>query len=174
MVSASTAKFRQLQQQPTGQRTRIFSGGTRDGEGATWKSIRISGVAGTVSAQLASLEGIPRTDINANLRRALAAGRRVTALIREAAALRCGPTKLAPQEYSYYRLWGPNMPVTEKGRFVGKVRQRYKHNGCNSQAWYAAAADKILWHTLMVGTGLPVPDPLAVTQSGRQLPTPRP
>jgi len=82
----------------------------------------------------ANLEGIPRTDINANLRAALTAGRRVTALVGEAAALRYGPTKLAPQEYFYYRLWDPKMPVTEKRRFVGKVRQREMHNACNSQA----------------------------------------
>ena len=54
--------------------------------------------------QFGKLEGIPQTDINANLRTALAAGRRVTAVVREAAVLRYGPMKLAPQEYFYYRL----------------------------------------------------------------------
>ena len=119
----------------------------------------------------AALEGVPNSDIHANLRAALAAGRRVTALVREAAALRYGEAKLAPQEYFYHRLWNPEMPMAEKRRFVGKVRQRDMHNACNSQAWYATAADKILWHTLMAGTALPVPEPLAVTQAGRQLRT---
>jgi hypothetical protein len=70
----------------------------------------------------AALKGVPNTDIHANLRAALAAGRRVTALVREAAALRYGRTKLAPQEYFYYRLWDPTIQMAEKRRFVGKVR----------------------------------------------------
>ena len=96
----------------------------------------------------AALEGVPNTDIHANLRAALAAGRRVTALVREAAALRYGRMKLAPQEFFYYRLWDPEIPMAEKRRFVGEVRQRDMHNACNSQAWYASAADKVLWHIL--------------------------
>jgi hypothetical protein len=49
----------------------------------------------------AKLDDIPRTDIDANLRAVLAAGRQLTALVCEAAALRYGPMKLAPQEYFY-------------------------------------------------------------------------
>jgi hypothetical protein len=118
----------------------------------------------------AALEGVPNTDIHANLRAALATGRRITALVREAAALRYGAAKLAPQEYFYYRLWDPDIPMAEKRRFVGKVRQRDMHNACNSQAWYASAADKVLWHIVMAGAGLPAPEVLAVTQMGRPFP----
>jgi hypothetical protein len=49
------------------------------------------------------------------------------------------------------------------------VLQRDLRDACNSQAWQSTAADKILWHTLMAGTGLPVPEALAVTQAARQL-----
>ena len=118
----------------------------------------------------AALEGVPNTDIHGNLRAALAAGRQVTALVREAAALRYGAAKLAPQEFFYYRLWDPDIPMAEKRRFVGKFRQRDMHSACNSQAWYASAADKVLWHIVMAGAGLPAPEVLAVTQTGRPFP----
>jgi hypothetical protein len=69
----------------------------------------------------AALEGVPNTDIHANLRAALATGRRITALVREAAALRYGAAKLAPQEYFYYRLWDPDIPMAEKCRATAKL-----------------------------------------------------
>jgi hypothetical protein len=36
-------------------------------------------------------------------------------------------------------------------------------------SWYAAAADKLLFQTLMAGSRLPVPSLLAVTQPGRRV-----
>ena len=69
----------------------------------------------------AALEGVPNTDIHGNLRAALAAGRQVTALVREAAALRYGAAKLAPQEFFYYRLWDPDIPMAEKCRATAKL-----------------------------------------------------
>jgi hypothetical protein len=42
------------------------------------------------------------------------------------------------------------------------------HLACNIAGWYGAAADKLLFQTLMVGSRLPVPTLLAVTQAGRR------
>lgn len=119
---------------------------------------------------LDQLEGIPQININANLRAALAAERRVTSVVKEVAALRCGSEKLAAQEYFYYRLWDRELSMVEKRRFVGKVRQKLIHDAANVEAWRVAAADKVVWHTLMVGLGLPTPQTVAVTQPTRVLP----
>ncbi len=119
---------------------------------------------------LVRLDGIPPVDINENLRAALTAGRRVTNVMREAASLRYGPTKLAPQEYFYYRLWDADIPMADKRRFVGKIRQKTIHDACNVEAWRASAADKVVWHTLMASIGLPTPITVAVTKAKRILP----
>ena len=44
------------------------------------------------------------------------------------------------------------------------------HFACNQVAWYATAADKLLFHTLMAGAGMPRPELLAVTQGSRMVP----
>jgi hypothetical protein len=41
------------------------------------------------------------------------------------------------------------------------------HLACNSRYWYGAAADKILFHTIMKGACLPVPDLIAMAAAGR-------
>ncbi len=41
------------------------------------------------------------------------------------------------------------------------------HIACNDTGWYAAAADKLLFHALMTGTSLPTPQLLAITKPGR-------
>ena len=74
-----------------------------------------------------SLSGIPNVDIANNLRSAFAAGRRATSLLREVIALRRAAGRLTPQEYFYYRLWDPDLPLTEKQRFVGKQAQHPMH-----------------------------------------------
>ena len=129
-------------------------------------------MSGTAAAEnlFIQLEGIPPVDINRNLLGALHAGRRVTAIVAEAAALRYGSPKLASQEYFYYRLWDPTLPMAEKRRFVGKVRQKLIHDAANVEAWRATAADKVVWHTLMAAGGLPIPHTIAVTQAGRSVP----
>ena len=38
------------------------------------------------------------------------------------------------------------------------------HMACNHTGWYAAAADNLLFQTVMAGAGLPTPDLLAVTR----------
>jgi glutathione synthase/RimK-type ligase-like ATP-grasp enzyme len=117
-----------------------------------------------------SLSDIPRIDIPENLSLALSAGRSVYSILREILALWRGPGKLTPQEYFYYRLWDPAIPFSEKRRFVGKHAQNAMHLACNSQYWYCAAADKILYHTIMSGAGLPIPDLIAISAQGRAIP----
>ena len=114
------------------------------------------------------LNGIPKVDIPENLEAAISAGRRMTSMLREVVSLRRGAGKLTPNEYFYYRLWEPTLTAAEKRRFVGKQAQHLMHLACNDPGWYAAAADKLLFQTLMAGTRLPVPPLLAVTQAGRR------
>ena len=38
------------------------------------------------------------------------------------------------------------------------------HMACDHTGWYAAAADKLLFQTVMAGAGLPTPDLLVVTR----------
>jgi hypothetical protein len=118
----------------------------------------------------AVLSDIPRIDIPQNLTLALSTKRGVLSILREILALWRGPGKLTPQEYFYYRLWDPAIPFEEKCRFVGKQAQHAMHLVCNSQYWYCAAADKILFHTIMSGSSLPIPDLVAISAAGRTLP----
>ena len=115
------------------------------------------------------LNGIPRVDVRRNLQVALVHGRHVTSLLREVIALRRGAGRIAPTEYLYYRLWDPALTMGEKRRFVGKMAQHAMHIAANDRHWFAPAADKILFHTVMAGAGLPVPELLALTQADRSL-----
>ena len=115
-----------------------------------------------------TLNGIPKVDIPGNLEAAISAGRRMTSILREVVSLRHGAGKLTPNEYFYYRLWDRALSAAEKRRFVGKQAQHPMHLVCNDPGWYAAAADKLLFQTLMAGSRLPVPPLLAVTQPGRR------
>jgi hypothetical protein len=117
-----------------------------------------------------SLSGIPRIDIPENLNLALSTKRGVFSILREILALWRGPGRLTPQEYFYYRLWDPAMPFEEKRRFVGKHAQTAMHLACNSQYWYCAAADKILYHTIMTGAQMPIPELIAISAEGRAIP----
>jgi hypothetical protein len=125
------------------------------------------------ASQLAVLTDIPQVDFPANLQAALAAGRRMSSILAEVIALRRGPGKLTPAEYFYYRLWEPGLSRDEKRRFVGKQAQHPMHVACNSALWYASAADKLVFHTLLAGAGLPRPDLLAITHPGRLTPSGR-
>ena len=44
------------------------------------------------------------------------------------------------------------------------------HLACNSRYWYCAAADKILFHTIMSGAAMPIPDLIAISAAGRTIP----
>jgi hypothetical protein len=108
-------------------------------------------------------------NVDPNVQIALAQGRHVTSLLREVIALRRGAGRLAPEEYFYYRLWDANLPMAEKRRFVGKHAQHPMHLACNNPRWYGPAAHKILFQTIMTGEGLPLPELLAITQTGRHV-----
>jgi hypothetical protein len=123
---------------------------------------------GIVDAQTYdSLSGIPRIDIPENLNLALSAGRNVISILCEVVALWRGWGRLSPEEYFYYRLWDPSITLEEKRRFVGKRAQSAMHLACNSQYWYCAAADKILFHTIMAGAAMPIPDLIAISAENR-------
>lgn len=121
-------------------------------------------------SHFAALNGIPRIDFPRNLKAALAAGRRMTSILSEMVALRRAAGKLTPNEYFYYRLWQPDLTREERRCFVGKQAQHPMHIACNHAGWYAAAADKLLFHTLMAGAGMQRPELLAITQPGRRPP----
>jgi hypothetical protein len=114
----------------------------------------------------ARLNGIPSIDLPTNVHAALSAGRRMTSILTEIVSLRRGAGRLTPNEYFYYRLWDPALSAAEKSRFVGKQAQNAMHIACNDAGWYATAADKLLFQTVMTGAGLPVPPLLAVTRAG--------
>jgi hypothetical protein len=117
-----------------------------------------------------SLSDIPRIDIPQNLNLALSSKRSVLSVLREILALWRGQGKLTPQEYFYYRLWDPSVAFEEKRRFVGKHAQNAMHLFCNSQYWYCAAADKILFHMIMSSTAMPIPDLIAISAENRAVP----
>ena len=85
-------------------------------------------------------------------------------------ALRRRPGKLTPQEYFYYRLWDGQKKGADKRRFVGKIAQHRMHVAAGAREWFAASADKILFHSILDGVALPTPDLIAITQAGRVLP----
>ncbi len=121
-----------------------------------------------------ALNGIPKTDIAKNLEAATAGGRRMWSLLGDAVALRRSAGKLTLNEYFYYRLWEPpGLTHQEKSEFVGKQAQQPMHIACNNIGWYATAADKLLFHTLMTGAGLARPELLAITGPDRRAPSGR-
>ncbi len=126
-------------------------------------------MSNTQAATCAVLNRVPTVDVKENLRIALTSGRRTTAMLREMLILRLAAGQLAPAEYLYYRLWEPCLSIEQKRAFVGKHAQHRMHVACNDRHWYQAAADKILFHTIMAGAALPVPAVLAITQPGRTL-----
>ena len=126
-------------------------------------------MADTTVAAAARLNGVPPVNIAENLRVAFDNGRRLGAILQEIVTLRRAGGRLAPSEYFYYRLWDPHLSLEEKRGFVGKQAQHRMHVACNDRHWYQTAADKILFHTIMAGAALPVPQVAAITQAGRRL-----
>ena len=120
-----------------------------------------------IDAAQAALNGIPVVNIPANLLGALSSGRRMASILGDVVMLRRGPGRLTPQEYFYYRLWDPALAAAEKRKFVGKQAQHPMHMACNHTRWYATAADKLLFHTVITGAGLPTPTLLGTTGSNR-------
>ena len=122
-----------------------------------------------ITPSLNTLDGIPPIDVPANVHAALAKGRRATGIAMETARLRFGPGKLTPQEYFYYRLWDEQVALGPAAAFVGKIVQHPMHVAAGSREWFAASADKILFHSIMTSARFCVPQTLAITQVGRHL-----
>lgn len=117
----------------------------------------------------AALSGVPKVDLPSNLRAAILAGRKVSSMLVESFRLQRGPGRLAIAEYLYYRLWDSGLSAADKARFVGKQAQNRMHLACNDTRWYATAADKLLFHTVLNGAGLPLPTLLAITDGTRRV-----
>jgi hypothetical protein len=115
------------------------------------------------------LNGTPAIDVPANVQAALSKGRQATGIALETARLRLGPGKLTPQEYFYYRLWDDRVALGSARAFVGKMAQHPMHVAAGSREWFAASADKILFHSIMTSGGCRIPETLAITQAGRHL-----
>ncbi len=128
------------------------------------------GMATDDARLVTALTGLPQVDFPANLHAAMAAGRRMTSILADVVSLRRGPGRLAPAEFFYFRLWEPSLTREAKRQFVGKQAQHPMHIACNNTGWYATAADKLLFQTLMAGAGFPGPELLAVTAPGRRVP----
>ena len=121
-------------------------------------------------AARAALNGIPAIDFRSNFALAAAAGRGMPGMLRDVVVLRFGPGRLTSNEYYYYRLWEPGLSDEAKRRVVGKLAQHPMHLACNKPEWQAAASDKLLFHSIMRGAALPVPELLAITHASRTLP----
>ena len=121
-------------------------------------------------AARAALNGIPAIDFRKNFAVATAAGRGMPGMLRDVVALRFGPGRLTSNEYYYYRLWEPGISDDAKRSFVGKLAQQAMHLACNKTEWQAVAADKLLFHSVIAGAGLPLPELMAVVHRSRTLP----
>ena len=121
-------------------------------------------------AERAALDGVPAIDFRSNFALAAAAGRGMATMLRQVAALRFGPGRLTSNEYYYYRLWEADVSGEAQRRYVGKLAQNPMHLACNKMEWQAVAADKLLFHSIMAGAGLPVPSLLATAHASRLLP----
>ena len=73
---------------------------------------------------------------------------------------RLGPGKLSPEEFLKFGLDGATN--ADLHRFVGHVAQQEMHDACNDSTWFATSKNKLLWQTIQLGAGLPVPETLAV------------
>jgi hypothetical protein len=118
----------------------------------------------------AELDGPVRIDLIGNLRKALAAGKSLSGLLREVYSLSRGPGRLTPHEYFYYQLDNCALPFEEKKRFIGKAAQTRFHFNCNDARWFAIIHDKLLFQAAMEGAGFPVPRLLAVQHNKRSWP----
>ncbi len=118
----------------------------------------------------AALNGVPAIDFRSNFALAAAAGRGMPSMLRDVVALRFGPGRLTSNEYYYYRLWEPGLSLDAKRRVIGKLAQQPMHLACNKRDWQAVASDKLLFHSIMRGAGLPMPELLGIAHASRSLP----
>jgi hypothetical protein len=116
----------------------------------------------------AILDKPPRVDIAQNLKAAVESGAKLGDVVRDMVKVYRGPGKLTPSEFMYYRLWDPKLSAADKLEFVGKVAQHKLHWSMTDATWTAVANDKVLFHLLCAGAGIPHPQMLAVV-GGRGL-----
>lgn len=108
----------------------------------------------------------PRLNLGENVKAAAKSGSRD--YIRRLVKAVRGPGRLTVDEFFYYRLYEPSLPETSLARFVGKRIQNRMHLTCNDAHWYAACHDKLLCYTILTGTGLAIPETVAVfSEKGR-------
>ncbi|HVI87971.1 MAG TPA: sugar-transfer associated ATP-grasp domain-containing protein [Dongiaceae bacterium] len=69
---------------------------------------------------------------------------------------------LTVDEYFYYRLYEPHYSAEQRSRFVGKRIQAAIHSACNDPTWFASVDDKLLFYSIMRGTGFPTAETLAL------------
>ena len=106
------------------------------------------------------LSAPPKLSLPENVRSAVRAGSRD--YIRRLVKTVAGPGKLSVDEFFYYRLYDPVLPVSAITRFVGKRTQLRLHIACNDWQWHAACNDKLLCSTILTGAGLAIPETMAV------------
>ena len=81
---------------------------------------------------------------------------------------RLGPGRLSVEEFMKFGLGEASEEGNTSGdgvnarRFVGHAAQQKMHAACNDASWFATTKNKLLWHTILRGAGLAVPDTLAV------------
>lgn len=112
------------------------------------------------------LDGPVRVDRARHAAAAAALGLKGLALSRDQRRAAGGPGKISKDEYFYYRLYDPDLPREELPRHVGRAAQARMHEACNDPRWFAPVHDKALFHTVMRGLGLPVPETAAVFEKG--------
>jgi hypothetical protein len=118
-----------------------------------------------------ALAALPAVDVAAALADASKANMSLTRIMFDMARLFRGKGRITPQEYIYYRLW--ELPDDERPRFIGKLVQNKMHLAATDPRWMAVADDKILFHLVCSGAGLPQSATIATICTTGQIPTAR-
>lgn len=80
-----------------------------------------------------------------------------------------GIGRITFEEYVQYGLYRPDMPDADKARFISEsLHWPVTHKVCD-MSWQAVTEDKWLLHRMLSGTGLPMPDILAVIDTSERL-----
>jgi Sugar-transfer associated ATP-grasp len=97
----------------------------------------------------------------------VSSGKSTGQLLREIVALWCGPGRLTPREYFYYRLHDKRYTDAERRRFRGRAAQLRINRRTRSFPWTLVANDKLLFYAVTQGLGYPTPGVLAVYHPSR-------
>ena len=97
-------------------------------------------------------------------------GKSLTAQLLEALALRCGPGKLAVDEYYQYRLYDDTrFTWTQKKAFLGRLMEKRLVRVFHARRWGGLVNDKLAMYAFFEGVGLPTPRTYAAFHHVRQL-----